>query len=216
MPNLPARLRAGRAAGRVAAAWTILLASAGIAMAQAEHGAADAHGAAAEHGGAGLPQLDPATFAPQLVWLAIAFAVLYLLMSKFALPKVAEVLEERQERITADIDRAQAMRDEANGVMETYEKALTNARTQAQAVIAEAAAEIARTQSERQAGFMSEIASKTRAAEERIVAAKEQALANVRTVASEIAQQTAEKLAGVKIDAGEADAAVGSVIKERA
>lgn len=216
MPNLLARLRAGGVAGRAAAAWTILLASAGSAMAQADHGAADASGAAAEHGGGGLPQLDPTTFAPQLVWLAITFAVLYLLMSKVALPKVGQVIEERQERITTDLDRAQVLRDEANGVMEAYEQALSDARAQAQAVIAEAAAEIARTQSERQAAFTTEAATKVKAAEERIAAAKEQALANVRAVASEIAQQTAEKLAGVKVDTSEADAAVGSVIKERA
>lgn len=209
MPNLLARARAGRLAGRAAFAWTLILASTGSVLAQAEHAAVDAHGGAGDHSGAGLPQLDPATFAPQLVWLAITFAALYFLMTKVALPRVGQVLEERQERITADLDRAQAMRDEADTVMAAYEAALADARAQAQALMAETSAAVAGIQSERQNAFADDIAAKTRAAEERIAAAKERALAGVRSVATEIAQAAAERLGGIKVTAEEADAAVG-------
>jgi F-type H+-transporting ATPase subunit b len=215
MPNLLARGHAGRLAGRAAAAWTILLASAGTALAQDDHGAADSH-AAAEHGSGGLPQLDPTTFAPQLVWLAITFAVLYFLMTKVALPKVGQVLEERQERITADLEKAQAARDEATGVTAAYEQSLSEARQEAQSLVAAAAAEISQAQSQRQSQFATDLSTRTKAAEERILAAKEQALANVRAVAVEIVQQTAEKLAGVRIDEAEAQAAVAGLSKGRA
>lgn len=215
MPNLLARGHAGGLAGRAAIAWTVLLASAGMALAQVDHGAADAHGAA-EHGSAGLPQLDTSTFAPQLVWLAITFAVLYFLMTKVALPKVGQVLEERQERITADLEKAQAARDEAASVTAAYEQALAEARQEAQSLIAAASAEVAKAQSERQAQYAADLAARTKAAEERIQAAKEQALANVRAVAVEIVQHTAEKLAGVKVDGTEAETAVASLSKGRA
>lgn len=216
MPNLLARARAGRLAGRAAFAWALILASTGSVLAQVEHAAVDARGAAGEHSGAGLPQLDPATFAPQLVWLAIAFAALYFLMTKVALPKVGQVLEERQERISADLDRAQSLRDEADTVMAAYEKALADARAQAQALMAETAAAVAGIQSERQNAFASDLAAKTRAAEERIAAAKDRALAGVRSVSAEIAQAAAEKLGGVKVDAAEADAAVGDQLDGQA
>ena len=172
-----------------------------------------AHGA--EHGSGGLPQLDPTVFAPQLIWLAISFIALYFLMAKVALPKVAEVLEERQERITNDLDRASALREESAGVMEGYEKALTDARAHAQSVMAATTADIASASSGRQAQFNADLAAKTRAAEERINAAKETALTSVRSVAAEIAQQTAEKLGGIKVDAARADTAVGAVMQER-
>jgi F-type H+-transporting ATPase subunit b len=217
MSNLLARLRAGRLAGSVGLAWTMLVVAAGNALAEeAEHGAEAAHGAAeGGHGGGGLPQLDPTVFAPQLIWLAITFATLYYLMSKVALPRVAEVLEERQERITDDLDKAAALREESSTVMSNYEKALSDARAHAQTVIAQTAQEITTAQTARQSDFAADLAGKIRAAEDRVAAAKHAALANIRSVAVEATQQVAEKLAGIRIDAKEADSAVGAVIQER-
>ena len=102
-------------AGRVGLAWTMLVVTAGGALAQSDHGAAHGGDAAqgAEHASGGLPQLNPDFFSPQLIWLGISFITLYYLMSKVALPKVAEVLEERQERITNDLDRAGNLRRQA-------------------------------------------------------------------------------------------------------
>lgn len=217
MPKFLARPLISGLAGRVGLAWTMLVVTAGGALAQSDHGAAHgadaAHGA--EHASGGLPQLDATAFAPQLVWLGITFVALYLLMSKVALPKVAEVLEERQERITNDLDRAGDLRKESSVVMEGYEKALSDARAHAQSVMAATAADISSVSAGRQAQFNTDLAAKTRATEERINEAKETALASVRSVAAEIAQQTAEKLAGIKVDASAADAAVGAVMQER-
>ncbi|EWY41419.1 F-type H+-transporting ATPase subunit B [Skermanella stibiiresistens SB22] len=220
MPKFLARPLVSGLAGRAGLAWTMLVVTAGGALAQADHGAAGAaHGAemahGAEHASGGLPQLDPTVFAPQLIWLGITFIALYFLMAKVALPKVAEVLEERQERITNDLDRAATLREESAGVMAGYEKALADARVHAQSVMAATTADITTASTGRQTQFNADLAAKTRAAEERINTAKETALASVRSVAVEIAQQAAEKIGGVKIDGTKADAAVGDVMRER-
>jgi F-type H+-transporting ATPase subunit b len=58
-----------------------------------------------EHG-SGFPPFDAHSFASQLTWLAIAFVLLYVLMAKLALPKVAGVIENRQKRIEGDVAEA--------------------------------------------------------------------------------------------------------------
>ncbi|HHI81664.1 MAG TPA: F0F1 ATP synthase subunit B', partial [Rhizobiales bacterium] len=44
-----------------------------------------------------MPQLDTSTFMPQLVWLAITFFVLYVIMTRLALPRIGGAIEQRQD-----------------------------------------------------------------------------------------------------------------------
>ena len=58
----------------------------------------------------GMPQLDfanPLTTS-QVVWGAVIFIVLYLLLSRVGLPRVGAVLEERARHIASDLETAQA------------------------------------------------------------------------------------------------------------
>src|ERR1043166_8459298 len=62
---------------------------------------------------AAMPQLDPTLFAPQLVWFAISFVVLLLLMWRLALPKVGEVVVMREERVQGNLKKAEQLKGEA-------------------------------------------------------------------------------------------------------
>ncbi|HYE50870.1 MAG TPA: ATPase [Azospirillaceae bacterium] len=170
----------------------------------------------AEHVEGGLPQLNTATYPTQLFWLAVTFGTLLVLMSKVALPRVGEVLEARQEKIASDLDKAASFKAEADGVIAAYEKALADARGNAQKVMAEASAASDAAAAKRQAELAVELASRSKEAEGRIAAAKQTALENVRAVATETAQAAVARLAGVDVDAGTAGAAVETALKERA
>lgn len=208
MSNLLAKGRLARWSGVAGTSLvTLTMMAAPVLAATAEHGG--------EHAKSGLPQLNPGTFPTQIFWLALSFGALYYYLSKKALPVVAQVLEERQARISADLSKAASLKEEAEAVMATVDKAMAEARSQAQAVIAETVAAIEADNQAKQSALNAQIADRLREAETRIAAAKEQALANVRGEAAGIVREIASKLAGIDADQAKAEAAVAAVMEER-
>ena len=143
-----------------------------------------------------MPQLDPAGYSPQLVWLAISFVILYLVMARFALPRIGDVLEARQDRIAHDLDAAASLTAEAEAVIAAYEASMARTRSEAHEILTEASERRARDAAARRAKLDKRIAERLRAAEERIAAAKKDALDNIADVAGEIAEAATEKLIG--------------------
>jgi len=166
------------------------------------------------HGG--MPQLDAAYFLPQLVWLALSFIALYLLMSRIGLPRVAVAIEARRRRREEDLDRAEQLRREAQGVVAAYESARAAAREQAQATIRQTIERLAAAAAERQRDLTAVLTERTAAAERDIAAAKERALGEIRTVAADVAASIAVRLVGAAPGYGNVAAAVNRVIEERA
>jgi F-type H+-transporting ATPase subunit b len=170
---------------------------------------------AAEHGG-GLPQLDASTFPSQIFWLILSFATLYWLFSRKALPRVGEILEARQERIAADLDRAAVLRSEAEAALHKHQAALAEAQARAAAQLKETQDRLAAEAARRQAELDAELNAKLAEAEGRIGAAKDAALAQIEGVAAEVARAAVQRLAGIEVAADEARSTVARVLREAA
>ncbi|MGI9371052.1 MAG: F0F1 ATP synthase subunit B [Hyphomicrobiales bacterium] len=145
-----------------------------------------------------MPQLDFSMWPPQLIWLAITFGVLYILMSKFALPKIGGTIEQRQNRIATDLDEAQRLKDETEKAIAAYEAALAEAKAKAHVIAQETRdtlnAEVEKERSKLDAKLAERIAK----AEESISKTKEDALKNVEKVASDTASEIVSQLIGAK------------------
>jgi F-type H+-transporting ATPase subunit b len=143
-----------------------------------------------------MPQLDFSTYAPQLIWLAITFIVLYLLMARVALPRIATVIEERRDRIASDLDEAERSKVQSEAAIAAYEAALAEARARAH--------EIARANRDRltaeidaeRARVDAEAADKTAEAERAIAAARGAALGEVGAIAGELTEAIVKRLVG--------------------
>ena len=89
------------------------------------------------HGGGTFPPFDSSTFASQLVSLLVFFVALYIIVSRVALPRVAAVIDARQNKIEGDLAEAQKLKDESESALKAYEGDLAAARSKAQAIGAE-------------------------------------------------------------------------------
>lgn len=165
----------------------------GTALAATEHAGGGEHAA-----GGAFPPFDTTTFAGQLFWLVIVFALLYWLMSKVALPRVAGIIEDRQARIARDLDEAAQAQKAAEEATQAYEASLVQARTNAQAIGQKAREESAKKSDARRTSVEAELAGKVAAAEKSIAATKAKAMANVGDIAKSTASAIVEKLIGTQ------------------
>jgi F-type H+-transporting ATPase subunit b len=162
-----------------------------------------------------MPQLDIATFPPQLIWLAITFLILYALMAWLALPRVGGIIAARRTRIDGDLEKANAMKAETDAVIAAYERALAQARQQAMATLKETTDKLNAQASDRQRAVAEKLAAETAAAERRILGVKNAALGDLRGIALDVARFAAAKLGGENIDELHAAAAVDRAMRER-
>jgi len=163
-----------------------------------------------------MPQLVISTFIPQLVWLAITFTILYVLMGRVGLPRVRAAIERRRERVDGDLGRAAALKSEPDATLAAYERPLAAARAAAQETLRLTGERLAAEAAERQRQLAATLAAQIAAAEQRIAAGKEQAAAEIRDIAADVAASIVEKLTGLAPDAGEMRGAVDRALGRRA
>ncbi len=158
------------------------------------HATTEAHGD--DHGSGVFPPFDPATFPSQLLWLAITFGALYLLMSRVALPRIGGILENRKALIDADLAAADADQQKTEAAIAAYEQALADAKAKAQGIANESRAAIQADLAAKRTAVESDLSAKVTAAEARIAQTKAEALTHVDEIATETAQAVVGQLVG--------------------
>lgn len=171
--------------------------------------AAGAHDAPAA--GGAFPPFDTAFFAPQLVWLAIVFALLYWLMAKIALPRIAEIFEARRARIEADLAAATAMQGKADDAAAAYEKSLSEAKGKAQDTVQKMRADVSAQGETRRKSLEDDLNGKIAAAEKSIADARAQAMSNVSAIAQDAAADIVKQLTGKSAGADEIARAIAAI-----
>jgi F-type H+-transporting ATPase subunit b len=158
----------------------------------------------ADHAGHGnFPPFDPATFAPQLVWLALSFGALYLIMSRMALPKIASVLAERRDRIQRDLAEAERLKGETDAALAAYEKSLADARGKAQGMAKDMRDRMSAEMDRERKRIDDANTAKLAETEARIADTKSNALASVDAIAAETASAIVERLIGQQVSPDE-------------
>lgn len=173
-----------------------------------------AAGACVDAGGSalGMPQLCADWMGNQVAWLVVSLIVIYLLLSRVALPRIGAVLAERSGTITNDIAAAEELKQKAVEAEAAYEKALADARVQAAAIVADAKAEIQADLDVELAKADAQIAAKASESEKAIAEIRDGAVKSVTDVAKETAKELVKALGGTA-DAKTINAAIAARMK---
>ncbi len=154
-----------------------------------------------------MPQIAQiaATYASQVFWLLVVFALIYFVIAKGMLSKVGATVDARAKKIADDLEEAERAKAAAQAAEVTYLAEMNAARSDAGKIGVTAKADAAADTDAKVKAADAVVAKSIEAAETRIASAKSQAMAGVAQVASDAASAIIAKLTGTSV--GEADVA---------
>ncbi|MES1199961.1 MAG: ATP F0F1 synthase subunit B [Pseudomonadota bacterium] len=151
--------------------------------------------AAATEGATTFPPFDPSLFASQLIWFALTFIALYIIMSRVALPRVQNVIERREVTVKGDLEAAAINSSGAEAERVSAEEALAKARADARSTVEAMRAKVQAELGADQEKAEAKIAKKIGEAEAKIAATRQEGLTQVEAMASDLAKAIVAKLA---------------------
>jgi F-type H+-transporting ATPase subunit b len=164
-------------------------------------------------GHAKFPPFESEHFPSQLVWLAVSFILLYVLMSRIALPRIGAIMATRSKVISDDLAAAERLKEQSNAAHAAYEKALADARGRAQAIAGATREQQARETEALHKRLEAQLHDRMAAAEQSIAKSRGAAMSNVKSIAAETASAIVERLIGQRPRDQEIAAALGDTGK---
>ena len=146
----------------------------------------------------GLPQLDLTTWPTQLFWLVVSFVVMYALMSTLVTPRIRSVLEDRQQRISNDLQKAREADTQVNEMRADYEASLAAARSEAAEKARDAVNQAKASAEKAEVVIATKLNRKLKSAETKLAKMRKGAMSNINEVAAEITAETVSQLTGMK------------------
>lgn len=157
-----------------------------------------------------MPQLSQLSevYLSQFLWLAVALGFIFFVIARGMVPKIQATVEDREKRITSDLEAAQSARSEAESTEADYRARIDASRAEAMKLAQAAKQESSREAEQRTHAVAAEIDQKIAKAEAEIRGSLAKAMAELDGVAVEAAREMVAKLTGKTIPAAAATRAV--------
>ena len=143
-----------------------------------------------------FPPFDRDTFESQLIWLVLAYVLLYWLMAKVGLPRIHQVFVERARNIDENLSDADLFKRRAETSAAEDRRTLTAARSRAQSIIDDSYLKQAIATEESYRALDLRLHAQIKAADERIAKAKDAAMGDIGAVVADSASAIVERLWG--------------------
>ena len=148
----------------------------------------------------GMPQLNPEFWLSQIFWLIIAFGLLFIVLSKFILPKISENLEGRKSQILENIEAAEKQRETSENKIKEYEKIIIDSKNEAKNYFSKAREKILKDIDKKREILKNEINKEIKKAEREITDLKNKSPEKINKIAIETSSNLVKQLIGVEVN----------------
>ena len=167
---------------------------------------------AAENGG--MPQLDPEFWISQIFWLTITFSFLYIVLSKFILPKISSNLELRKSQIQENIEAAEKQREGSEAKLKEYEEIIFKSKLEAKNIFKDVREKVIKDINSKKEILDKQINDEINDAEKEIETLKNVAAEKINKIAIETSSDILKKLIGTEINNSSISAIVDDLTKK--
>ena len=155
-----------------------------------------------------MPQFDPSSFASQLFWFGLIFALLYFAVVKPTLPKLGKVIDARDAQVASDLDRAEAAKGQADAVRTAYDESIKAAQAAAQAEVAAAKDAAAKAADGQLKALAAQLDADADAAAVRLDTARAAARSSLETTVADLTGDAVARLTGITVTPDDVAAAL--------
>ena len=162
----------------------------------------------------GMPQLNPEFWISQIFWLTLVFGTLYVLLSKFILPKISNNLETRKSQIVENIEAAEKQREESDQKIKDYENIINEAKIEAKNIFNQTREKISKDINNKKENLKKEIDEEIKKAEAEILDLKNKAPEKINKIAIETSADLIKQIIGVEVNNSNISAIVEDISKK--
>ena len=164
---------------------------------------------------AGMPQLDTKFWFSQFFWLTITFSILFVLLSRFILPKISANLETRKSQILENISAAEKKREESELKIKEFEELVEKSKNEAKSHINKVKKKKAKDISIKKEALEKELSKEIQKIEVEIQGLKDKAPEKISRIAVETSTELLQKLIGVDVNSSSISAIVDDLSKRK-
>ena len=162
----------------------------------------------------GMPQLNPEFWVSQIFWLLLTFGILYLVLSKFILPKISGNLEARKSQILENIEMAEKQREQSEIKIKEFEKIILDSKNKAKNYFNDARKKVLEDINKKREVLENEISEEIKAAEKEIANLKNNAPEKINKIAIETSADLIKQLIGMEVNNSSISAIVEDLSKK--
>ena len=153
---------------------------------------------AAESGG--MPQLDPEFWYSQIFWLIITFGILYIVLSKFILPKISDNLEARKSQVLENLELAEKQRNESENKLKEFDNIILKSKIDAKNLLNESRKKLLDDINNKRQKLDEEIDKEIKIVEAEIEELKKKSPEKINKIAIETSTDLVKQLIGANIN----------------